>query len=54
MTEAIQKLQTEVKAIKKEVAFLRRVIRENYALSSETKCMLHEARKTPESEYVTL
>lgn len=54
MTATIKSIQHELTEIRKDVEFIKNVLKEEYELSDEAVKALEEARKTPESKYVDL
>lgn len=54
MEITIEHLHRDIVGLRREVELIKHMLEENYELSEETKKMLAEARKTPESEYVNL
>ena len=54
MTAEIEKIHKDLISLKKDVAFIRHILRENYELSSHAKKELKKARKTPKSKYVDM
>ena len=52
MSTTLKTIQKEMRQIRRDVAFLRHVVEEDYELSDETVRRLEAARKTPLYEYV--
>ena len=54
MVATIESLNAELQNLKKDVAHIKGVLKEDFELSEHAKKELKEARETPESEYVDL
>ena len=54
MTTTIEHLHQDILSIKKDLAFIKHAVRENFELSVEAKRELKEAMAVPDSELVDL
>ena len=54
MATTIENLHQDMLALRKDVAFIKHVLSEDFELSEEASRGLRKARETPESEYVDL
>ena len=51
---SIESLQKDISSLKKDMAYIKNILSENFELSDFAKKELEEARKTPKSEYAEL
>jgi len=54
MTTTVEIIKKELIHIRKDLDFIKDVLREEFELSTHAKKTLREARETPESEYIDL
>ncbi|MBU1202281.1 MAG: hypothetical protein KJ583_05450 [Nanoarchaeota archaeon] len=54
MATSIEVLHKDLTSLKKDIEFIKHILREDYELSEFAKKALKEARETPESEYIDL
>lgn len=54
MTTASIRLEQELHQIRKDIAYIKAIVAEEFELSDYAKKALQEAREAPESEYVDL
>jgi len=54
MPTEMEKIHKDLVSLKKDMAFIRHVLKEDYELSNRAKKELRKARKTPKSKYVDL
>ncbi len=54
MATEIEQLHKDLVSLRKELALIRHILREDYELSASAKKRLKSARKTPKSKYIDL
>ena len=54
MATEVEKIHKDLVSLKKDLAFIKHILKEEYELSSEAKKKLQKARKTPKSKYIDL
>jgi len=54
MVKSKDNIQQELVLIRKDLDYIKDILKEDFELSNEAKESLKEARETPESEYVEL